>query len=707
MLLARDIMRVKPVTFAPTDTIKKALMVFTRQNTCSAPVVTADGKPVGLVTGDLLLQAVFSESLANGSGKTINETLDKVMSTDLTFVSPDMPVRKIHQMDPPLLVVVDSERVLLGVITVSDLVTGFTKELNNVLDRFNTIVESVHNGVLAIDEQGYIRIYNKTAEQLLGQPQEVVLGKHILEAIPDTALLKVLQSGKPQYNQKMQLKNGTVLTNCTPVIKEQRIVGAVAVLQDISALEAASQELSVVKQLNKELDAIIDAVYDGLYIADGRGYTTRINKSYERITGIKAEEVIGRHMQELVNEKIYSESVTLRILREKRRTPLTIIHTVKGKKQLLVTGNPVLNEQGNIISVVTTVRDISELVHLKDELEKSHRLAKRYQLGLEELKRHHDRPSGLVYQCKAMQQVVSVAQKVAQVDANVLLLGETGVGKELLAKEIHLSGPRADGPFITVNCAAIPETLLESELFGYEKGAFTGADQRGKPGMFELANNGTILLDEIGDLPLPLQTKLLRVLQEKTVTRIGGTCPITLNIRIIAAANNDLEEQVSKGSFREDLFYRLNVLPIYIPPLRQRVDDIPLLIRHFLQTFNNLYGKKVSLNLSTYRRLLDYDWPGNVRELRNAIERIVIMSDEDQVSAHHLDDLIFEKTNHLPCLPTQTNNLYEAVAQYEKELLQQALAKHGSTYKVAKALGISQPTVVRKIQKHRIQSNWQ
>ncbi|MDW7675068.1 MAG: sigma 54-interacting transcriptional regulator [Bacillota bacterium] len=575
-------------------------------------------------------------------------------------------------------------------------------ENNQYEDWLSTIIESVYNGIIAIDINGCLTIFNSTAERLTGVPKAQALGRHIQEIIPDTKLLEILKSGKPSFSQKIILKHATAISNRTPIIKNNQVVGAIAVFQDISELESISQELATIKKLNKELDTIIEAVYDGLYIADGNGYTTRINKSYERITGVKQEEVIGKHLQELVDQGLYSESVTLQILKEKKLSPVTIMHLVKGEKPLLITGTPVVNEQNDIISVVTTVRDISELNHLQEELEKSKNLTKLYQIELEQLKIQQGSNSGIVYQSNSMEQVLTLAKKVAQVDATVLLLGETGVGKELVAKEIHNRSPRCQGPFITVNCGAIPETLLESELFGYEKGAFTGAGQSGKPGMFELANHGTILLDEIGDLPLTLQVKLLRVLQEKTVSRIGSTQSINLNIRIIAATHNDLLQKVTEGTFREDLYYRLNVLPIYIPPLRERTDDITILASSFLQTFNSLYTKNVSLTYDAYSSLLQYDWPGNVRELRNTLERIVVVSSSNIVTSIDITALMTKKGDPNIAGINQTENLTEALKSLEKLLIQQALAKYGSTYKASKALGVSQPTIVRKAKRYNI-----
>lgn len=567
-------------------------------------------------------------------------------------------------------------------------------------EKVKVILEAVYNAIIAVDSKGIVTTWNPSAERITGVPAENAIGRYVMDLIPNTGLLDILQTGECSYGKKIEIGDVKALTNRSPIINNGKVTGAVAVLQDISDLEAVATELRASRQLNKELDAIIDSVYEGLYITDGKGYTTRINKSYTRITGIKPEEVIGWHMQDLVEKGYYSQSVTLIVLEKKQ--PVTIMHTIKGAKRCLITGNPVFDEKGEIICVVTTVRDITELINLKEKLERSEELTRRYHLELEHLRQQMVK-SDLIGNSKEIKMVEELAERASQVDATVLLLGETGVGKDIIARKIHRESPRREGPFIKVNCAAIPENLLESELFGYEKGAFTGAQNKGKPGMFELADSGTILLDEVGDLPLNLQAKLLRVLQEKEITRIGGTKPQKLNLRIIAATNRDLQKLVGKSLFREDLYYRLNVVPINIPPLRARREDIPLLARHYLNIYNQKYNRKKQLSSSALEILTRYNWPGNVRELTNLLERLVIITNENIIDCEHLQGLV---ENDKPALLADNRSsealLEEAVARLEKELITRALSVHKSTRKAARVLGVSQPTVVRKAKKYGI-----
>ncbi|HHY39932.1 MAG TPA: sigma 54-interacting transcriptional regulator, partial [Syntrophaceticus sp.] len=317
------------------------------------------------------------------------------------------------------------------------------------------------------------------------------------------------------------------------------------------------------------LKSVLDACSDGILISDDKGNVLYVNAAYESTTGLTREQMVGHNLKKLRDEeKLFNFAVSLLVLEQKK--PASIIHEYITGKKALTTGNPIYREGGQgIVGVVCNTRDISSLINLRNELEITRKLLEKYSDELQQLRQQNmQQYEDFVYKSKAVADMLELASKAAQFDSSVLIQGESGVGKELLAKFIHQQSPRAEGPYIRVNCAAIPKELFESELFGYEQGSFTGASQKGKPGMFELANEGTILLDEVGELPLTVQSKLLRVLQEKEVFRLGAQKPTKLNVRVIAATNKDLALEVKKGNFREDLYFRLNVVPIIIPPLR-------------------------------------------------------------------------------------------------------------------------------------------
>ncbi len=436
--------------------------------------------------------------------------------------------------------------------------------------------------------------------------------------------------------------------------------------------------------LKNNLEAVIESSYDGIFITDGNANALYVNKSYERIAGITKEEVLGKNMLELEKSNIISKSATLIALNDKNIT--TLSQTFKTGKSVIVTSTPIFDENNNIILVVTNVRDISELEDLKQQLEG---LKSKIVGGCEIIAKH-----------KSMTKLLENAKRIANVDTTVLILGETGVGKEGIAKYIYANSQRANKPYIKVNCGAIPENLLETEFFGYEKGAFTGAKNEGKAGLFELANDGTIFLDEIGELPLNMQVKLLRVLQEETITKIGGSKEIKINVRIIAATNKDLEKLVEEGQFREDLYYRLNVIPILVPPLRERKDDILLLTKHFECYYNKKYNSNKKIDNTVIDILHNYNWPGNVRELKNTIERMILLNDDNIISLKDLPANILKQKEIEVINRFEGSTLKDAVSLLEYEMITKAYEKHKNVRDAAEALGIDSSTFVRKRQKY-------
>jgi PAS domain S-box-containing protein len=462
-----------------------------------------------------------------------------------------------------------------------------------------------------------------------------------------------------------------------------------------STTSHGTSQLQYYKDLQEEYNAILESSYDGIFIADGEGVVLRLNKACERIDEVKAEDIVGRHLQELVNAGIYSESVTLKVLESRKR--VTILQKTKSGKEILATGTPIFKD-GKIFRVVVNSRDITELNNLKNDLHQAFEKAEILESELNLLRSESIKTDEFVSRNHKMRKIYSLAARVAVVDSTILIQGETGVGKEVITKFIHRSSKRKDGPFIKIDCSSIPENLLESELFGYEKGSFTGANKQGKVGLIELANGGTLFLDEIGELPQFLQAKLLRFIQDREIIRIGGVMPISVDIRIIAATNKDLKAMVEQKFFREDLYYRLNVIPIIIPPLRQRPEDIQPLVTFFLNKFNNKYGYKKKIRPEALRYLIEYDWPGNVRELENLIERLVVTTSADTIEVEDLPNTIINyKTANYGDLP-----LEESVANFEKQLILNVLRNSKSTLEMADKLKIDVSTVRRKLKKYKI-----
>ncbi|MGN1414506.1 MAG: sigma-54 interaction domain-containing protein [Anaerovoracaceae bacterium] len=457
-----------------------------------------------------------------------------------------------------------------------------------------------------------------------------------------------------------------------------------------------------IKETIKEnlLEEIMEASFDGILVTDGEGNGIFANSAYTKNTGIRYEEVIGHNLRELLNPTWMKRSIALEVIEKK--CAVSMEHDTRNGNHILVTGNPIFDENGNIIKVVVNTRDLSKINELKQQLEEVQELNRMY------MKRLDSDPDGnspfLLESCgtvvvnKNMRDIYEIAKRVSTYNTTVLITGESGTGKELVARFIHQSDPtRKEKPFVVINCGAIPANLLESELFGYEEGAFTGALKGGKKGLFEEAEGGVLFLDEIGEMDLSLQVKLLRVLENRTVMRLGSSREKPVNIRVIAATNRELEKEVREGRFRDDLFYRLNVVSLKVPPLRERKDEILPLATKFTNMFNKLYGQDKKLTYDLVQELEEYPWQGNIRELKNVIENMVVVSPNEYL---HSSDLPWEqgKENVFEDQPT----LKEAMEDFEKRLLQRAKEHWKTTEKIGEMLDVNQSTISRKLRKYGI-----
>ena len=454
------------------------------------------------------------------------------------------------------------------------------------------------------------------------------------------------------------------------------------------------EEITKLKHDNMELEAIFSSSYDGIVVADGNGVLLRISDSYPRITGLTKEELLGTNIDDMVSKGIVAPSGTSFVLSRKEKVTLT--QTFKSGMQSLITSTPVFDEEGNIIRVVTNVRDMKELHALKDKLADSEKKINHYSQVIQSLTIENTNDSKMIFRSASMQALRKRAIKFSLVDVPLLITGDSGVGKEVFANFIHQCSPRSSAPFLKINCGAIPEHLLESELFGYEGGAFTGARREGRPGFVEMAKGGTLLLDEIGELPLNLQVKLLRFVQNKEFFRVGGSRPLEADVRIITATNLDLEKMVQEKKFRMDLFYRLNVLMLRIPPLSERREDIVPLTHYFLEKFNKKYNTNKLISTNVYRMFEQYGWPGNIRELENIIERLVIVNSEDMIESAMLpDEFKNDQIIHTPFFSKKTYK--ESLLDFEKTYWTQVLKKYKSYRIAAKELGIDHSTIVKKV----------
>lgn len=446
---------------------------------------------------------------------------------------------------------------------------------------------------------------------------------------------------------------------------------------------------------------IVEALPYEIFICDANGKILYLNPASQFLTGRLKENVLGHNIKELVKDGTISDSVTLKIMEKKK--PCKIIQKVNNGNDLLIFGIPIFDRNGDLEYVVSTAQDINELSSINNSLLEENQNLQQELKVLSRIKEDYLSLQDTMYVGEAYQHIINKLIRVSKLDIIILIQGETGTGKTGIAKMIHQLSEYQDGPFIKINCGTIPENLFESELFGYEEGSFTGASKGGKIGKIELANNGTLFLDEIGELPLSMQVKFLDFIQEKTIVRVGGHKKIKVNTRIIAATHRDIKAMSEEGSFRQDLYYRLNVFPIEIPPLRQWESDIMSLAQFFLYQYNKKYHRKKYFSKDIAAPIMQYDWPGNIREMEHLMERLFIQEEGNELTGKAFR-LIIEKQENpeemIHC--SDIVPLKAAKAEIEKQLIQKAYNIYNSSYEVAKALHIDQSTVIKLKKKHNL-----
>ncbi|MGG1597169.1 sigma 54-interacting transcriptional regulator [Paenibacillus naphthalenovorans] len=516
-----------------------------------------------------------------------------------------------------------------------------------------------------------------------------------LKSDKDIFLQDVLQDlsmepSDPKRSMQFKLGDEAFAAQRFPFFLQGQGEGEVLVFQRASELQEIVEELDFYKNLNFDLKAIFDISYDVIYVSDGQGITLRVSSACETLWGYKEEELVGKSVYELEREGVYYPSITRLVLEKQEK--VSMIQTTKTGRRLKVVGTPIKDDEGRIIRVVNASRDITEISQLQAEIELLKQLTESYRKEIMDLRSKKEFEKEMIYRSEQMRKVVSFSQKVAKVDSSVLLLGESGIGKEVLASYIHKWSHRHEGPFITVHCGAIPPLLLETELFGDESAAEV------KLGCLEMAHEGTIFLNEVDEIPPALQVKLLRAIQEKRITRMGGSTSVEINVRIISATAQDIEQKVQSGQFRKDLYYQLNVVPIAIPPLRERKEDVIPLILYFTDQLNRKYGLKKKFNPLVLKKMQEYAWPGNVRELQNMTERLFVTTEDEWIHEEHLPDHVnVNVREHKGIQIHQIMPLKDAVELLEKELLQLAQKRYHSTTKIAEVLGVNQSTISRKL----------
>ncbi|BAU27461.1 PAS domain S-box-containing protein/TyrR family helix-turn-helix protein [Aneurinibacillus soli] len=700
----RDYMTPNPIVLYKEETMSRAASLMVEYRIDGLPVVDRAHKLIGLITKSHVFRAT--------KNRLPEETpVEQLMQTRLVTLYGDQQIYEgwDEELDAGRLPVIDRTGTLIGILTRTDILRAFEHQTRRTISQLDAILQSTYHGIVAVDLSGRVLSINQAAERLLGFRQKDIVRKSLTELVSDQTLLSLLLSLEKKEMMRLDYGGRRLLINHTPIVTDEgRKIGMASVMQDITELEGISAELTAVQKLNQELDTIIESSHDGIVVTDHRGVIRHFNQAFSRMTGVSAEDAIGMNEEELERRGIISQTVSSMVIEQRRR--VSVIQNLMNGSVLLTTGTPIFDDQsGEISQVVMNCRDLSQLNQVQAELAEAKQLSERYHSELEVLRAQQMEIEGIVAESEEMRNIIQMCIRIAQVDTSILILGESGVGKGVLAKLIHQRSTRERGPFISINCGAIPGNLLESELFGYVPGAFTGAQQKGKPGLIELADSGTLFLDEIGDLSLDLQVKLLTVLQEKSVIRIGDVKERTVDFRLVAATNVNLLEKVRAGLFREDLYYRINVVPIEIPPLRRRPDDLFPMIHYFLSKFNEKHRLDKRMSYEALEVMQAYTWPGNVRELENIIERLIVTTIGPIIEVKHLPKVMLDAPGHVSGAgASETQVIKEEIIQRpatrdeEREELLCLYEQYRSTRKVAQVLGVHQSTIARRLKKHGI-----
>ena len=561
------------------------------------------------------------------------------------------------------------------------------------------ILNASHSGIFVLNASGRVLISNHIIQIRLG----VHSGSQIDTMLPEFWKTALAAMDQREYvtGVPLSLKGATFMARIGPMIWNSSMIGALCILDDVTELEQTIRKLHSYQALSRELDTIIDASTDGLWICDGEANVLRLNPASERINNVQASEVIGRNMRDLQREGFVDRSVTLEVIESGKK--VNLMQRTREKRKLMLSGTPVFDDQGRIMRVVVTEKDITEIDRLRRELEEKEAMQDQFRHQMLEMQLKTLESQHIIAKSPEFHKILQQALRVSRVDSTILILGESGTGKGVVADYIYRYSARAGMPMIKLNCGAIPESLVESELFGYEKGAFTGAGNMGKPGHIELSDKGILLLDEIGDLPLPSQVKLLRFLEDGNVYRIGGTRARKVDVRVICATNRDLDAMAASGQFRQDLYYRLNVIPLRLPPLRERRECILPLLKHYIDYFGNKHGQTLPLKFSpsATEALLSYAYPGNVRELINICERLTVMTDGPEITLEDLPKTVRDTQSvQWPMVladPAASDlSLTQILESVERQVLVEARKRYRTQKKIAHVLKVNQSTIARK-----------
>ncbi|WP_102275191.1 sigma 54-interacting transcriptional regulator [Cytobacillus massiliigabonensis] len=680
MILWKDILRPISIFVDVNQTIGAVIRYFFEHDV-DIIFVKEKGSLVGYCTRELLINQIAKTSDLK---KLIN------YRNDILKVPQFSQVEFYH--NATLIIGINEQGDIIGYTTIEQA----RHRMNEIkLKDINLLLHGAGVGIVRTNVQYQIEYMNETAENIMGIPSSFLLFRNYKTLLTNDKDLGKVMDGETLVSVNSSINFKQISGNFYPLKEEGRITGLVHVFFSREVFEEAVQELDFVRNLNSDLQAVYASSQEQILVIDGDGKILRVAGMFlgDFWKVEMPEQIIGKKISDFSKRNIFQPNVFE--LCQKQKKKVTAIQDSAGGKRVWSIATPVYYE-GKLEKVVVLSRDITpespSYINQTDEEEER---------SLHNGGNVSNYEKRIVYRSKKIEQLVTEIKRVAQFHSTILLEGESGVGKEVFAHYIHMASARYNKQFVRINCGAIPENLIESELFGYEKGAFTGADKNGKAGLFEIAHNGTLFLDEIGELPLNMQVKLLRVLQEREVTRIGGNHPIPINVRIVTATNKDLKEMVNKGEFREDLYYRLYVIPFRIPSLRERKDDILPLSIYFMEQFKQMYDIKKSFTPEAIEVLETYAWPGNVRELQNIVERLILLTNDEWIGREHALKYLYgevqKKKKQLFVLELMP--LKEAVEEVESQLIERGMQKYRTADQLSKILGVSPATISRRMKK--------
>ncbi|MBR0596919.1 sigma-54-dependent Fis family transcriptional regulator [Sinanaerobacter chloroacetimidivorans] len=673
------------------DTLRTVVEYYQKYKINTLPVVDENEKLIGVFPKKRLFKALLEGAGLDAPCKTYMVDNPVFITVDRTYDEYSLVVR-VTKSRVDNVVVLDSSNKVVGMIGTAE----YLRESLNVIMASSALLESLfrvnNEGIIIIDREGYILRINPAAERMFQLNFTEVKGKPLKEVLPEIMISDELHIGL-----KRTVKSLPVIINQVPIIENDEQIGSSFAFLDISDMEKIAQELEIVKELQTTIDGVLSASSDGVFVSDISGAIKYVNERACQLVSQTPEQIIGNPIQSILQTN----------------SPIKITKSgsaevdscdIYGKKCIVshIPFKKSTKQDAEITGIVSTVY-LNDNVVTEEIARKWFYLNQQVQYYRDELEKRNgncNRFDQIVTNNSEFKKIKKEAQFIARSSSTVLLTGESGVGKDMFARGIHEASPRAKRPFVKVNCVSIPETLFESELFGYAPGSFTGALKNGKPGYFERAHLGTIFLDEIGDMPLSIQAKLLQVLQEKEFMRVGGTTKQTVDVRIIAATNRDLREAIVKKTFREDLFYRLNVIEFHLPPLRERAEDITALAESFIEKYNHILGSRVTgINEQARKALQDYSWPGNIRELENAIERAANYVWEGEIGIENLPGQIIQ----LEHKPTVASAYRSSLVDFEKEMLLDVLKKtNGNRSAAARMLNLSRSAFYDRLAKYNL-----